>query len=362
MKIYLNLFIVLLLTNCNNDNSLAKDLSLLPFNGNVKTIQNINYKGEIKFGEPSKTIVDYRYRNIFHFSKKWVESETNIDLGFRLDRNYKYKFGTKGNCIENYDHDYNLNKFNLDSRFIYNNEKHSESEYYFEEDNGKLSFKLVIEYDKHDNLTKFSERNNQNITISELSVKNHYEKGLLIESKKLDSTGNLLNSIKYKYHTDSNKKSELLYWSSFSFEKETEQTLFDLNGNIVEFNSFDNNKKLIGKTKYEYDANNNMIKKVKYDKNGDLALKINYEFNSKNQVIHKTEFDESNEEKQEIYDYNTNGFVSEVKVIEYDYRGREETTIFTFDYKIDSYKNWTIQNTYENNELVLISERKIDYY
>ena len=102
--------------------------------------------------------------------------------------------------------------------------------------------------------------------------------------------------------------------------------------------------------------------KVKYDKNGDLALKINYEFNSKNQVIHKTEFDESNEEKQEIYDYNTNGFVSEVKVIEYDYRGREETTIFTFDYKIDSYKNWTIQNTYENNELVLISERKIDYY
>ncbi|WP_139957795.1 hypothetical protein [Flavicella sediminum] len=358
MKIYFKLLIILLLTNCSNDQNLTNDLNLLSIKGKVKKIEQINYIGEIKFGKPTKIKTTY-IRNKFSSSKIWILSQINKNLGFRLDENYKYKFDTNGNCVENYDYDFDLNRFNLSERYIFNNKKIKETEYYFKENNGNISFKWITEYDEQNNPIKYKKTNHQNISILEITRKNHYEKKQLIESRNLDSIGNLLYTNKYTYHINSNKKSELLNWSSTS--NKTEQTLFDINGNILEINFFDEDKKLTSKTTREYDANNNMIKEVEYDENGDSVLKTVYKFNSKNEVIHKTEFEKSKKENEEFYEYNSNGFISKIIKHKY-YYSREKIETLTFDYKTDSNKNWTTQNTYENNKLIYISERKIEYY
>jgi hypothetical protein len=334
MKFYFKTLFLIIFINCSNNKNPISDLELLSLNGNVKRIEHINYKGEVKFGKPVKTEATYKYsdKNKYHTPKIWILSKTNPLLGFRVDKEYLYEFNSSGNCIKKYDFQYSLHKPKLYNSFVFQDEILKEIVSFRQANNNSISSKLIIDYDEHNNPIRYND--NTGLGHVETIFNNVYRDNKLIESNRLDSIGRI----------KSNK-------------------IFDENEKILEINTFNENGKTTEKSTYKYDERNNLIEEIRYNESGDIDFKQTFEYNQINQIIYKfTEYISRERETEIFYEFNNKGFISKVINNSNFYGGNVSIKKLNFHYEYDNNKNWINQYTYDNEKLIHISERKIEYY
>jgi len=88
-------------------------------------------------------------------------------------------------------------------------------------------------------------------------------------------------------------------------------SLFDVNGNLVEYVEYDN-KKVIIHEKYEYDTGNNKIKETHIDATGKIFKTIEIKYDQAERKIKETHLDASGKTtKIEEFKYNQAGFKTE---------------------------------------------------
>jgi len=112
----------------------------------------------------------------------------------------------------------------------------------------------------------------------------------------------------------------------------------DEDGNLIEFNQYDNDGELIEKWKAKYDEDGNLIEESHYDKDGELVLK------------QKCKYDE---------DGNLTEWTS------FGYFEKDEELDFMYKYKyaeFDKKNNWIVKVRYSNDTPTAIEEREIEYY
>ena len=176
------------------------------------------------------------------------------------------------------------------------------------------------------------------------------------------------------------EKGDVLYDRDFSF------TIYDKNGNKIEYISYDSDGRLDSKYTYKYDENGNMIEDNSYDSDG-LYYKYTYKYDEKGNEIECISYDsDSRLNFKATYKYNEKGNIIEKNYYDsdgrlnfkatykYDKKGNNieynicysdgslDKTTYKYKYEYDKNNNWTQQVTYENNKPTQITERIIEYY
>lgn len=193
-----------------------------------------------------------------------------------------------------------------------------------------------------------------------------YEKAILTKNEMGKPLKGIINS------SDGNLKR---YWI----------TKLDKNGNVVEFNNYDSNDKLLSNEKSEFDKNGNEIKKTHTNLEYNYTSNTTYKYNSKNQMIERIHYNGAqNSTDKRTYKYDDKG--NEVESVltrpNGDYTKfvstyNDQNDILTqywidkdgnqkhwnnWEYSYDKYSNWITKKRFSNGELGYIWERKIEYY
>jgi hypothetical protein len=124
------------------------DLAKLKLTGKVKSLREIKFKAEEKFGEiQSEDIVG---KNVLVFNEKGNKiEECQYDADDSLDHKYTYKYDDKGNVIEMCSfNSYDSLKFKNTYRYDDKGNKVEENAY---NANGSLNYKFTHKYDEKGN-------------------------------------------------------------------------------------------------------------------------------------------------------------------------------------------------------------------
>jgi hypothetical protein len=167
------------------------------------------------------------------------------------------------------------------------------------------------------------------------------EKGYRTEWNNYNSDGTLYGKTTYKYNDQGNVIEVAMYNADGSLSyKNTFKDKYDDKGNKIEANRYNADGSLNNKTtfKYKFDDKGTIIEKSYFNADGSLGSKhtFKYEFNDKG----------SYEVEEIVFGADGNRF---------DYNSYK-------DYKFDTNFNWTSRMTFGFNRTPIVSEREIIYY
>lgn len=352
----------------NNPKTYLKEQNL---KGKVHRIIENSYYAEYKFGEVQKgeksdgqveglfneqgKLVETKFINIFgnKVVKKYNDKELELETVFikengELDSKTIFRYDEKGNRIE--------------------------ENYY--DSNSKLDRKNVAEYDEKGNITRLdSYELSKLLNIAKYTYVYDIDGNILeINGSLYDLAGNLVDKLKdvNKYDSNGNLLQELRSNLKGNLEYKYATYKYDKNNNEIEVCNYNSSDKLIYIRSKKFDNRNNVLeeKKVHHlespeDFNGSInscdteLVPVNIVYNSE---ITKNSYE------YDIYDnvVKTTNYRSYVMngVIVFE----NECSKF-FDYQYDDNKNWIIrneriikENSFHNENIIKITERKIEYY
>ena len=220
----INTIILIFLYSCNSNNvSRENDLKDLGLKGSVKSIAEIEYNVEEKFGEIHLSNQNWK-KELYFNEEGYINKSKSSGFSDGSGSVILYKYD-QGNLIE-------VGGYNLD---------------------GSLRWKDVNKYDKKNNIIEISHYNQEG-EISGKKKSNYNEKGIKIELNTYDSDGKLDSTTKY-----------------------------DQRGNTTENLGYDSNSNLIYHTKYLFDEQNHLLEteiysaytEMYYNYRGDNIIKVN---------------------------------------------------------------------------------------
>lgn len=211
-----------------------------------------------------------------------------------------------------------------------------------------------------------------------------FDKGLKINRLKFNSNDKQTDRIAYSY--DANKR---LTEEKYFRDKPTIQSSlaieYDENGNKVVEASYDKDYKLIWKTSFTYNSENLLLNSKTYNTDGALENELFRTYDSEYRLITKgtnESFDNSRNKEEFEYDDNNNTTSWKIykndRLISHTFYNFENKNNLTLQYILDSnnqeiyrkeisytydnHNNWINKKTTINNDLVLLTSRKIEYF
>lgn len=306
MKKLLILSCFALLWNCNSTNNKKNYLEENNFSGNVKSVKESYYKAIEKFGEIEK-VINKDENHLLHY--KTFDKSGNLIEDIMYD--------SKGNIAWHSIHKYN-NKGNL-----------VEIEWY--ESDGTPGTKRVYLYNNSILLEEIFFKKNQ--VFDNKITYSHNKKGEIIEKNQYNTDGSLRYKNKMIYDKKSNIIEENEYDSIGNLSKKWFKK-YNKNGYIIEDRIFYPEYKNESISTYSYDLNDNLTELNFLDSNNEIIQKFTYKYDSKRNVIEENEYDSVETLKNSV----------------------------NYLYEYDNKGNWIKRIKYENNELINIYEREIDYF
>lgn len=297
---------VILFVSCSDSKQNTKtkktDLQKHELNGNVKSIEEKEFEGIEKFGEPVRTKLEYIRTRLFDNYGRLMESKSLYSDGSLIGMN-TYKYDKNGNLIE--DKWYQSRGLSMYHIYKYDTKGNNIEDNHYESD-GKLSSKII---------NKFDLNNNE------------------VDSRVYVSNGSLYRKTLSKFDDD-------------NFKIQEEVSEFDGSRLVV-----------IKKESMENDERGNVIKENSYDEKGNLEYFYMYTYNEKDNKLEET-FSKEGGNTKKTNKYNKSGHCFEG--IEYlnDVLKDKFTNVFQYDNK----GNWVKRIHYNNGVISSIDERKIKYY
>jgi hypothetical protein len=232
MKNLISLILILTLSSCGDKQ--ISDLEKYNINGSVWKIEQINYKGQEKFGQIEKGEKNYEGHYLYIFN----------DLGLIVENHSIDYYGNSDKVLKYFYNDENINTHinTLKKNKIINKQvnlirknKIVKSELYDKEGKLDISYEFKI---KNNKIIESKVFNENNVYIG--SILNEYKNDKLVKIKHKDSVGE--------------------YWKLLDFIEnsygDTQKTTinYPLDSSSYSYNY-----------KYEYDNYNNWIKQIEYD-------------------------------------------------------------------------------------------------
>lgn len=312
-------FIIMVQISCQAPQEyVSDDLQELNLNGKVKSVSETCHKVIEKFGETALGDID---RGVISYARDEINRDYlksfNID-GMLTKVEY---FHENKKVSNNVDYEYSNGKLLQIVERVY-------SKY------GKLDSKIKYDYNENGNLV---EETAYEPSGSILAVKKYkFEGGYLVEENCVLEDGSLHYKSMYTNNSNGNCLKEIVYGSDGSESATAE---------------------------YEYDSKSNIIKNIskRSDAFGLSVEHVNtFEYNSKNQLtFEKDSRMGGNWSTSYSYDYDSNGNVVKLEI----YGGNKKLTdTWTYDYKYDSYGNWTERTELENSIAKFKLKRIIEYH
>jgi len=354
----INTIILIFLFSCNSNNvTRENDLKDLGLNGSVKSIVEIEYNVEEKFGEIQ--LKNQNWKKELYFNEKGYinKSKSSFSDGSGSVILYKYD---QGNLIE-------VGGYNLD---------------------GNLRWKDISKYDKNHNKIEIIEFNAEGDLSGKIKFK-YNENGVKLEAKNYDSEGQLTSSIKFDDFGNEIEYSKfdnniLYYKDTRKFDKQNNEVekeilnkytemFYDINGNnvinvmgwhYINENGVDleeernirggliNSNQLrrdlaIINYKYRYDANDNKTEEsVFINNNPKFAAKKTWEYNEDGNVIEEIYYDSTGES----YTTSTIEYENNLKIKEYRYDSDGKKSL-QFTWKYDERGNLLQEINQINNQI-----------
>jgi len=214
--------------------------------------------------------------------------------------------------------------------------------------------KIFKSYNKKGKLLEIIRLNN-NDTVKRISYV--FQKGYLKEKKIFGTKNKLLKTVKYIYDTTGKLYLEETYSDK---EKVSTDTLKYNQHGIQKFKIIsDAGGKLLMTKGYNYNINGNIIEFSSFNYFTDDYTRITYKYNLQGKITEKiTEINDYLNEKI-TFKYDSNGNITEKT--KHDYTG---SLVYkkTFKYEFDKDNNWIKKIIYKEGIPQYIVERKIQYY
>lgn len=418
MKIQFKTFIIVLFSilsiACDSEKR-ENDLTRENLKGKVKSVKEISYYTEEKFGDPIKS-EKYNQAELY-FNEQGYFTEKNKHFKTETQSKETFKYNNQGNIIEKKEF-FNsswLNSTRITTYTYQYDDKENLIEEKENDENEKLKSRKVFKYDKKNNKTqyewygsdenlwekytyKYDERGNQ-IELNEFSADNilmrkyiykYDEKGNQIEESKYNSDGKLEEKFIFKYDNNNNKIEEKLYDSDGKLEK---KVVYSYNkGNLIEEKSYNSSDLLTNEWTCKYDdkANKREIRQNSYSSYGKLLYSKFYKYDERGNIIQNEEIKIHNtpqyttlllgdnsamdnktiyydiETRKVSYKYDTNNNITEEITYTSFLLGSEllyDVEIQSnYIYQLDSIGNWVVKTGIEKNKVWTIIEREIEYY
>ena len=119
-----------------------------------------------------------------------------------------------------------------------------------------------------------------------------------------------------------------------SLGAEEKHMFYNQDGNLTEIISCNANGELCRRNKYQYDENRNLTQETFYNEDGEIDAKDKYQYDENGNIAEQTS-------------YHSDGKIDSKTKRQYEY---------------DNLKNWIVKIDYEDDKIIRISEREIEYY
>jgi len=303
------------LYNCSGDFANEKnDLEQMNIYGRVKSIKEFSYEAQDKFGEISKG-----NRANINYSSKLLGLCVSVEGSEMAEIRHPAWLTMPENCVRLFNDKGNL----------------TEISYYAL--NGNLTAKSIYKYDS---------------------------KGNKIELISFNSEGDIKGKIKYLYDDNSHIIEEVRYDLNgiidFKFSY-----LYDNMGNKIEVNETSNS--FFGgyyETKcsieYKFDRKGNIIEKIEFNSDGSFRNKCTYIYDEKGKMIQKIR-KRTNETDYDKYLFIYDDKSNIIEEGDYDI-SNQPRYVYKYKYEYDVKLNWIRRIDYENEILLYVIEREIEYY
>ena len=211
-----------------------------------------------------------------------------------------------------------------------------------------------------------------------------YIQGKKIEKYKYNDRENQVDRTSYTYDDKKRIKEEHYYHGKPKIQNKLVFE-YDDNDNKLSEIYYDNEYHLIWKTLSQYNDNNQLINAQTFTRNNSLDVEISKTYDEKNRLIASESFEAfDNSVNSEAFEYDANDKIISWKVFQnkkivtatyYQYdsnnnltaeivSGPDGTEISrkTIEYTYDGNNNWITRKTTLNNNRILLTSRKIEYY
>lgn len=211
-----------------------------------------------------------------------------------------------------------------------------------------------------------------------------YVNGRKIEKYKYNDRENQVDRTSYTYDDKKRIKEELYYQGKPTIQNKLVFE-YDDNDNKLSEIYYDNEDHLIWKTLSQYNDNKQLVNSQTFTRNNSLDVEIFKTYDEKNRLIATESFETfDNSKNSEAFEYDENDNIISWKVFQnkklvsatyYQYDSNnnltaevvsnpdgKETSRKTIEYTYDGNNNWITKKTTINNERVLLTSRKIEYY
>ena len=240
--------------------------------------------------------------------------------------------------------------------------------------------------------TKYSWENDKNTIISrringsQLLDKEvfQYIQGKKIEKYKYNNKENQVDRTSYTYDDQKRIKEEHYYQDKPTIQNKLVFE-YDDNDNKLSEIYYDHESHVIWKTFSQYNDNNQLVKAQTYTRNNSLDVEISKTYDEKNRLITTESFEAfDNSTNGEAFEYDAHDKILSWKIFQnkklvsatyYQYDDNKNLTAEvvsapngkeisrkTIEYTYDGNNNWITKKTTINNNRVLLTSRKIEYY
>lgn len=322
---------ILVFVGCSQKQKPNTSISENNLNGPVKSIIELNYDAQDRFGE---LVLIREHRGFFlddggryeYFNKSGnIYESGSIDSDGNKGLYWTDKYDGLGNKIESkFDIVNTLTLYKYDEKYNIIEECEYDS-------SGSISFKRLFNRNEKDAVVSET-RSDKNGRLIFKDIFKYNDLDSLSEISYYDSLGFLTQKINYTYsdsgkiiRTYNNESGSLILKSIIKF---------DIFGNVIEYLSVGSYGSIDTKEISRYDENNNEIESVRYNKENLMDRKISSRYDEFNNLL---------EYNLQYFDGNTS-----------------EKTSYLYEY--DKYNNWTKRTRFINDIPKLITLREIAYY
>lgn len=325
------MLLILVFVGCSQKQRPNTSISENNLNGPVKSIKELHYDAQDKFGEI--VLIREHEGNIF------------IDGG-----NYKY-FNTQGNIYEYGWYDSNGNKR------LYTSYEYDGSGNKIEERFDLLNTFTLYKYDEKYNIIEECKYDSSGL-LSFKRVFNHDEKDLVVSETGSDNNGRLIYKYMFKYD-DLDSLSEISCYDSLGALTQKLNYTYSDSGKILKDNYNKSGSLILGSIT-NYDLFGNEIEHLYVDAYGVISSKSVSRYDEKNNVIESIEYGNEHQIVSKfIYKYDDFNNLLEYNHQSFDENKSEKTS---YNYEYDKYNNWTKRTRFINDIPKLITLREIEYY
>ena len=305
------LLIALFTLGCSKGKKKENDLIKEGLVGDVKTVTQLSFDVNVKFGEAKKgkrtgynieTSFDEKgnmlSRSVFwedgslagkknckHDKEGNLIEEVKYGSNGKLENKLTYKYDEKGNIIEKV-------SFNGDGvvenkkTFKYNEKGGKIEEAYYGGD-GTPGKKLTYKYDDKGNIIEeVSFKGNDELQYK--TIYKHDKEGNVIEEKHLGNEGKIVNRHSYKHDKEGNVIEEMYYHRERLYNKII--FAYDEKGNLIEKVTYGGDEKLEKRTTHKYDEKGSLLLTQEFNGTGKIITECTYtyEYDEKGNWVKKS--------------------------------------------------------------------------